>query len=192
MFTQQSEKRCAIFLANGFEEVEALTVSDLLFRAGIPTALISVQEEPLAVSSHDLTVITDTTIREADLGAFDMLILPGGMPGTANLEACVPLQEALKAFSAAGKEVAAICAAPTILAHMGLLAGRKATCYPSLREDLIAGGAQALEDSVVTDGSFITSRGVGTAIDFALAIITALRGAEAAAAIAGSIVYSKA
>ena len=191
MFEQKTEKKCALFLADGFEEVEALTVSDLLFRAGIPTALVSVNKEPVVTSSHDLTVVADICIDALDLNDYDMLILPGGMPGTPNLKNSRILTDALKEFFEAGKPVSAICAAPTILAELGLLSGKKATCYPTRLPVLAENGAEALDEQVVRCGNILTSQGVGTAIPFALAIIESILGKERADEIAASIVYQR-
>ncbi len=191
MFEQKTEKKCALFLADGFEEVEALTVSDLLFRAGIPVALVSVNKEPVVTSSHDLTVVADVCIDALNFDDYDMLILPGGMPGTANLAKTKPLTDALVRFFEEGKAVSAICAAPTVLAGLGLLRGKDATCFPSRMDVLTENGARALEDEVVRCGNILTSRGVGTAIPFALAIIELILGKEEADRIAETIVFKR-
>ena len=116
-----------------------------------------------------------------------MLVLPGGMPGTKNLEACDELMTRVDEMSQNNRNVSAICAAPTILGHRGILNGRRACCYPGLEGQL--SGASVCADTVSTDGNIITSRGVGTAIDFALAIITKLVSKEKADEIAKSVVY---
>ena len=189
MFEQKTDKKCAIFLANGFEEIEALAVSDLLFRAGIPVALVSINDEPVVTSSHDITIVADTTIAGLDFDAYDMLILPGGIPGTPNLKACGTLTDAILRFHQEGKMLAAICAAPSVFAELGLLAGKQATCHPAVTEVLKENGVVFSEDKVVVCDHFITSRGMGTAIDFGLSIVTHFLGEKEAARIAEAIVY---
>lgn len=186
-----SDKKVALFLANGCEEIEALTVSDILYRAGIPCTTVSITDSTTVVSSHKITIVADTTIDQLDWDAYTMLVLPGGVPGTPNLEACEVLMDHVKAFAASeDKYVAAICAAPSILAHAGLLQGKKATCNPCVTDELIAGGASHLTDPAVRDGNIITSRAFGTAIPFGLTILSALQGDAAAKAMADKILYT--
>lgn len=180
-------KKAYIFLANGFEEVEALTVVDLLRRAGIEAPTVSVQEDKIVEGSHGIKVEADFLFAEVKGTMADAVVLPGGIPGTPNLLACEPLMEMVLGLHAAGSYICAICAAPTILGKLGLLDGKKATCYPSCEADMPA--ADYRTDSVVTDGQFVTSRGVGTAIDFGLKIIELLAGEKEAAEIAESIIY---
>ena len=124
--------KAAIFLAEGFEMIEALTVVDLCRRAGIDLVTVAITEDKRVVSSHKVPIEADITIRELDFDAMDMLILPGGMPGTANLEASELLMAQLDAFDAAGRYLSAICAAPRIFGKKGFLKGRKATCFPGV------------------------------------------------------------
>ncbi len=179
--------KTAIFLADGFEEIEALTVVDLLRRAGIEITTVSITDETKVRGSHSIMVDSDTTLKEFDFEGLDMLILPGGMPGTANLDACAPLKEKIKEFNDKGKLLSAICAAPTVYGQMGLLNGLKACCYPGREPDLT--GAFISYDEVTKDKNFITSRGMGTAIPFGLAIIEQFQGKEAADDMAKKIVY---
>lgn len=181
-------QKTAIFLADGFEEIEALAVVDLLRRAKIDVAMVSIMESKSVYGSHGIAVEADTVIEGFDFDGVDMLILPGGMPGTTNLDACEPLKDKIKEFNDAGKMLAAICAAPTVYGKMGLLSGKRATCYPGRETDLL--GATAVTDKVVKDGNFITSRGAGTAIDFALAIIEHFQGVNASKDMAEKIVYN--
>lgn len=176
-----------VFLAEGFEEIEALTVVDLGRRAGLDVQTVSVTGDTTVTGARGIPVIADTVIGKADWDAADMLILPGGMPGTKNLEACEELMTHVDEMSHSGRNVSAICAAPTILGHRGILNGRRACCYPGLEDQLA--GAQVSTDTVSVDGNIITSRGVGTAIDFALAVITKLISREKADEIARSVVY---
>ena len=177
----------AVFFANGYEEIEALTVVDLTKRAGIETWMVSVTDEKTVTGSHGITVSMDKTLKEVDFGEVDMIVLPGGMPGTLNLEACEALMEQVKEFDKNGKNISAICAAPTIFGHLGLLKGKKACCYPGMEEDLV--GAEVSYDSVAVADHIITSRGMGTAIDFGLQIIARFKGQVAADEMAEKIVY---
>lgn len=178
--------RVYVFLATGYEEVEALTVVDLLRRAGIDCRTVSVMEDKTVTSSHNVTVTADMLFSEIADDA-DMLVLPGGIPGTPNLAAHKGLGELLKRQFQAGRWVAAVCAAPTVLGGLGILDGKKATCFPGKMEELICG--EKLTDSVVVDGNVITSRGMGTCIDFGLKMIEVLDSAETAAKIGKAIVY---
>ena len=180
-------KKVSIFLADGFEEVEALTPADLLRRAGAEVTLVSIGDKKEVAGSHGIVITADRLFAEMDFTEMDLLVLPGGMPGTLNLKACGPLLELLKDHAAKGRRLAAICAAPTVLGHAGLLNGKHATCYPGCEDGLT--GAICETDPVVTDGVITTSRGVGTAIPFALSLIAQLYGQEKADEIAKSIVY---
>lgn len=186
---ENREIRAAIFLADGCEEIEALTPVDLCFRAGVHLDKISIQETPSVTSSHGLTFQADRTVADADLDAYDMLILPGGMPGTMNLKACGKLCDAVVRADRAGKWLAAICAAPSVLGDLGLLKGRRATCNPSWEEKVAAAGAVLTHEAVTMDGNIITSQGMGTSTPFALTILCALQGKDAAEAMAKKIVW---
>lgn len=172
-----------VLLAEGFEEVEALTPVDLLRRAGVETRLVGVTGETVC-GARGIRVVTDLPMDDIDLAQADMIVLPGGMPGTTNLYADKRVTSAVRAMYEAEKYVAAICAAPSvILGGMGLLKGRRATCYPGME------GAEAVPATCVTDGKIITACGVGGALDFACALITALISREKADEIAFSVVY---
>lgn len=166
-----------IFFATGFEEVEALTVVDLLRRSKIETRMISVTGELKVTGAHGITVEMDGLIEEIS-GDVDMIILPGGMPGTLNLKANDLLSLMITNQNKQNKYLAAICAAPMVFGGLGLLEGKNATSYPGFEKDLI--GANVSDDKVVVDGNIITSRGVGTAIDFSLKIIELLQDKESA------------
>lgn len=178
----------AVFFANGYEEIEALTVVDLTRRAGIETWMVSVTEEKIVTGSHGIAVSMDKTLNEVDFNQVEMIVLPGGMPGTLNLEACEPLMEKVKEFDKAGKYISAICAAPTVFGHLGLLTGRKACCYPDMEDGLV--GAEVTYKSTAVSDHILTSRGMGTAIDFGLQIIARFQGKEAADEMAKKIVYA--
>ena len=161
-----------VFLADGFEEIEALAIVDILRRCGIETKTVSITDAPVVNGTHGVPVTADITLSEADLEGAAALILPGGLPGADNLQACDVLNKALvKAFED-GRFVAAICAAPKVLGALGILNGKKATCYPGVEGQLT--GATYLTDAVVRDGNLITSRGPATAISFAFALAEAL------------------
>lgn len=181
--------RIGVFFAEGFEEVEALTVVDICRRAGITVDMVSVDGSQSVAGSHGIGFLMDMGIEEEDFASLDMIVLPGGMPGTKNLEHCTRLMEELDHFYKEGKEIAAICAAPTIFGHRGYLNGRKAVCYPSMERELT--GACVSYEPAVTDGNVTTGRGVGCAIEFSLKIIEKLVGGKAADELAKSIVYER-
>lgn len=182
-----SMKKIGMMVAAGYEEVEMLTVVDLLRRAGMTCDIISVTRKKELTSSHNVTVLADLLFEEADFDSYDALVIPGGMPGTNNLAAHEGVCEQLKGANAAGKLIGAICAAPTVFGRLGLLEGKKAICYPGMEDQLT--GASVTVESAVRDGNVITSRGMGTAIDFGLAIVAYFDGEKAAAQLAEKIVY---
>ncbi len=182
-------KNLAIFLADGFEEIEGLTVVDLCRRAKLDITMVSIGEDLEVTGSHGIKIWADKRLSELDFEAMDMLILPGGKRGTENLENCVPLMEKLDAFYQAGKFVAAICAAPSILGHRGILKGRKACCYPGWESHLE--GAEVVREASVVSGNVITGRGMGCSIPFGLEIIAACCGKETAEEIAERVVYQR-
>ncbi len=177
-----------IFLADGFEEVEALTVSDILRRAKADVALVSIKDTKEVESSRGVKLVADATFDEMDFSETRILVLPGGMPGTNNLQAFKPLEELVLAHAVAGKTVAAICAAPKILGALGMLKGRRACCHPGFEKELI-GADVIMNRPAVLDGNIITGRSMGCAIPFGLTVLGALEGAEAAAEMAEKIVW---
>ncbi len=176
-----------IFLADGYETVEALAVVDMMKRAKLPLTMVSMNDSLTVTTSHQVEMKADRLFSECDLTDADMLILPGGMPGTVNLEENEELMKKVKAHGEAGKNVAAICAAPRILGKLGLLSGKKATCYPGNEGDLK--GADYTGGKVESDGNCITSRGMGTAVLFGAAIIEKLSDSKKAEEILGQIQY---
>lgn len=189
MSNTNPSKNVALFLADGCETIEALTVADILFRAGIPCTRVSITDTPVVVSSHKVTMIADTTVSHLNFDDYDMLVLPGGIPGTPNLKACEPLMAQVKRFYSEGRMIAAICAAPSIFAELGLLKGVRAACNPSFEDVLIRNGADLVRENAVVSGNIITSRAMGTAIPFALAIVEHYKGMEAADALGKNILY---
>lgn len=175
-----------LFLADGCEEVEALTTVDLLRRAEVEVQTVSIMGRRNIVSSHKIEIMADTTFEEIKEEA-EMLILPGGMPGTTNLAAHAGLDQIIREYAEQGRYLAAICAAPTVFGEKGLLTGKKATCYPGMEKGLT--GANVSDEKVVVDGNVITSRGLGTAIDFALTLVEILKDKTLADSIAEKIVY---
>lgn len=181
--------KVCIFLADGFEEIEGLTVVDMLRRADIEISMVSVTGSLNIRGSHDICLSADVLFEDADFSDTEMFILPGGMPGTLNLKAHEALCALLKSACQNDKYVAAICAAPIVLGSLGILEGKKATCYPAADLEAQLTGAEHLSVPVVTDGKIITSRGMGTAIEFAAVLIEKLKGQETADALLQSIVY---
>lgn len=181
--------RIGVFFAEGYEEIEALTVVDLCRRAGIEVCMVSVDGSETAVGAHGIGVRMDAALEQVEFDTFDMIVLPGGMPGTKNLEACDRLMAELDHFYEGGKWIAAICAAPGIFGHRGYLKGRKATCYPSFEKELE--GATVTGAGAVEDGNVITGQAMGGAIDFGLKIVEKLISPEAADRLAESIVYER-
>ncbi len=180
-------KQVCVFLADGFEEIEGLTVVDLLRRAGVQVTTVSITNDRVIHGAHGIDVYADSLFEEAAYDEFDMVVLPGGMPGTLNLGAHEGVVSVLKQAHAEERFVAAICAAPSVLGMNGILEGKKATSYPGFEDKLL--GAECMTDAVVIDGHVITSRGMGTAISFALALIGVLVGEEKAREIGASIIY---
>ncbi len=165
-----------VFLADGFEEVEALTAVDCLRRSGVETAMIGVTGE-VVTGAHGISVQADLVIQDLVLSeALEMIVLPGGMPGTRNLEAHPAVQQAIEYCSANCIYIAAICAAPSILGKKALLAGKQAVCYPGFEESLIQ--CEVLETPVCVCDRVITARSAGCAMQFALTLVELLCGRE--------------
>lgn len=177
-----------MFFANGFEDIEALATADILKRGGIPVKMVSIHDDKYVTSAHDATVITDMTYGEfksttdfSDADKNDVMIFPGGIPGSTNLAAKKELMELMQRHYDEGGTVAAICAAPSVV--LGLLngiSGKKMTCYDGFEGALVEKGAEYRKENTVTDGRIITGRGPGFAYDFGFAILEYLRGREAA------------
>jgi protein deglycase len=179
-------KSAVIFLAEGFEEIEALTTVDILRRADIKTDICSVKEE-FVRGTHDITVKADIKISELNED-YDMIILPGGMMGTLNLMGNEKLINLIKNYNKNNKYIAAICAAPKILNKADILSGRIVTSYPGALDNM--SGFTYSEEKIVTDGNIITSIGPGTAIEFALRIVDILKGKEIAESLRKDLIYS--
>ena len=179
--------KIGIFMADGCEEIEGLTVVDIVRRAGIHITTISISDKKEVAGAHGITFLADAKKDEVDFSTLDGIVLPGGMPGTTNLGADETVDKVIREFAAGGKLVAAICAAPSVLGQAGLLNGKHATSYPGFEPKLT--GAVTFEDPVVQDGNVITSRGMGTAIAFALEIVSYFTDKKTADKLAESIIY---
>ena len=179
--------KIGIFMADGCEEIEGLTVVDIVRRAGIDITTISISDKKEVAGAHGITFLADAKKDEVDFSTLDGIVLPGGMPGTINLGADETVDKVIREFAAGGKLVAAICAAPSVLGQAGLLNGKHATSYPGFEPKLT--GAVTSEDPVVQDGNVITSRGMGTAIAFALEIVSYFTEKKTADKLAESIIY---
>ncbi len=180
-------KSAIIFLANGFEESEALVPYDILKRASVDVTLAAVGSQLVVESSHGLKVTADILSEKAQ-NRYDLVVLPGGMPGTKNLQASDVVRQIVLDANAEGRLVAAICAAPMILGTLGLLRGKKATCYPGFENFLE--GATHERTHVVRDGNIITAAGAGAAIFFGLELVSALFDRDLADKISREIQYT--
>ena len=176
-----------VFMADGTEEVEALTVIDLLRRAGANVVTVSVMQEKKIISSHNIGIEADITIDEMDLTNLEMIILPGGLGGVASARASHAAMDALEFAWQNDKFVAAICAGPTVLADLHITDGKTATCYPGCENGM--GNANMIPDAAcIRDGKLITGTSAGCAVKFGLALVEALKGKDTADMIAQQIV----
>lgn len=169
-------KTICIFLAEGFEEIEAITPIDVLRRAGIPVETVSIMDDLAVKGAHGVPVVADKLFEEVKEDDIEMILLPGGLPGATNLFSHKGLKEMIMHFAAEQKPLSAICAAPFIYGHHGLLAGKKATCYPGFESHLK--GAEYTAALVQSDGNYITAKGPGAALAFAFAIVEKYCGAD--------------
>ena len=176
-----------ILLGNGFEETEAIAPCDILRRAGVPVQFVGLGGREIP-GGHGIAVCADITAEEMNLDEMEMIVLPGGMGGVHSILDCPAALDAVRHAWAGGRWVAAICAAPTILAKLGITDGKKATCYPGLESQM--GSAQMQSGAAaVQDGKLLTGAGPGTAIDFGLLLVRALRGEETAKKVYDGLVY---
>jgi len=174
-----------IFLADGFEEIEAIAPIDIFRRAKIEVTTISISNYKTVQGAHGIQVISDSLFSETDFTGNCILYLPGGMPGTKNLDAHEGLKDLIRKQASENKNLAAICAAPSILGKMGLLKGKEAICYPGFEDKLI--GAILSQNKIVKSGPIHTAKGAGVAVQFALKLVEELKGKETADQISGSI-----
>lgn len=167
-------KTAYVHFAEGFEEIEAITIIDVLRRADIPAKMVSITGKLAVTGAHGITTYTDQLFKDTDYTEAAILVLPGGLPGANNLNAHEGLKKELKSFYEKGEKVAAICAAPLVLGGLHILDGREATCYPGFEDKLL--GAELSNDLAVVSGNVITSRGPGTALNFSLEIVAEIKG----------------
>ena len=177
-----------VMLADGFEEIEALAFVDILRRSDIDVETVSIYAHKNVTGSHGIEVVADKVIEKTE-ELVDGIVLPGGIPGTYNLQDCSRLTEMLTYHNENKKYIAAICAAPSILGEMGMLNGKKATCYPSFEDKLI--GSVVSEEKVVVDGNIITSRGAGTAHEFAFRFIELIKGKSVSEKLRSAMLYDQ-
>lgn len=156
-------------MAEGFEEIEAVAVIDILRRGGVELKTFSISGNKNVKGAHEITILCDALFEDIDFNDGEIILLPGGMPGTTNLSKHEGLQKVLLNYQTTDKWIGAICAAPTVLGKLGIIDGKTATCYPGCEKDL--GSANYVKESVVVDGKIVTSRGVGTALEFGLKLI---------------------
>ena len=178
--------KALIVFADGFETVEALMTVDILRRGGVEVTMASIYDSVEVTSAQDIVVKTDSILKNENIMEYDIIILPGGQPGTTNLSQSNDVKLAVMAMNGVKKKIAAICAAPTVFGQYGILQGKKACCYPGLEESLT--GAEVTYDNVTVDGNIITSRGLGTALDFALEILEELTSTAKAGMIRKSVI----
>ena len=176
-----------IFLAEGFEETEAIAPGDILIRGGVGVTYVSVTGTKTVTGTHGIKFEADALFEDCDFSDAETIVLPGGMPGTNNLGAHAGVVNLFKENNAAGKKVAAICAAPMVLGLNGILAGKKATCYPGCEGN--CKGADMQKTAVVTDGNVTTSQGPGTAVHFGLELLKNLKGKETADQVAKDFLF---
>lgn len=180
-------KKVVMLFAEGFEEVEALMTVDLLMRGGVDVKLASITKEMEVAGSHGIRIGMDVTMDQVDFGEQDAVLIPGGMPGTLNLGNSPEVTRVLTEMHEAGKIVGAICAAPSVLGQCGILEGKKATCYPGFEDKLT--GAEFTDEKAVIDGNVVTSRGLGTSMEFGFSVLELLVSKEKAEEIRKQIVF---
>jgi len=178
-----------VFLATGFEEIEAIAPVDIMRRAGLKVQTVSVTGERIVESTHGIGIACDALLSEVDFSGAQMLVLPGGLPGSTNLDACQPLREAIVRHYEAGGAIAAICAAPLVFGHLGLLEGRRATCYPGVEGELK--GAICTSAIVEQDGNIITGKGPAAAFEFGYAIVDYFLGEGASMPLRNGMIYAE-
>lgn len=179
-------KRVVVPIAEGFEEIEAVTIVDVLRRAGLEVVTAGV-DGTTRTGSHGITIHCDTRMEECGISTADAIVLPGGMPGTAGLHESEHVRDAVRSLAASGRLVAAVCAAPTVLDACGVLDGKRATSHPAHAREMVR--CRYEENAVVEDANVITSRGAGTTIEFAAAVVRRLAGPDAAREVLERIVF---
>jgi len=178
-----------VFLATGFEDIEAIAPVDIMRRAGLEVQTVSITGERVVTSAHGVGITSDILLSDVDFSGAEMLVLPGGLPGSTNLDACQPLTAAIKRHFEAGGAIAAICAAPLVFGHLGLLQGRRATCYPGVEGELK--GATYTAAIVEQDGNIITGKGPAAAFEFGYTIVDFFLGEGASMPLRQGMIYQE-
>lgn len=178
-----------IFLAPGFEDIEMIAPLDIMRRAGLQVQTVSITGENIVYSAHQVGFVADVLLQDIDFAEAELLVLPGGLPGATNLDACEPLRQGIMAHYNAGRLLAAICAAPLVYGHLGILDGIRATCYPGFETELT--GAHYTAQPVEQDGQFITAFGPGAAMAFGYALTERMGKAAEAAALREGMMYNR-
>ena len=178
-----------VFLATGFEDIEAIAPVDIMRRAGLEVQTVSITGEEIVTSAHGVGIASDLLLSDVDFSSAEMLVLPGGLPGSTNLDACKPLTEAIKRHFESGGSIAAICAAPLVYGHLGLLKGRRATCYPGVERELT--GATYTAAIVERDGNIITGKGPAAAFEFGYTIVDFFLGEGASQPLRQGMIYKE-
>ncbi len=182
-------KNIAVHLAEGFEEIEAISIIDVLRRAELNATAVSITESLEVTGSHNIKVVADNLFSDVDYGVVDMIVLPGGMPGATNLNKHSGLREQIIKFNESAKYLAAICAAPLVFGSLGILKNKEATCYPGFENQLH--GAILTHRKVEVAGHIVTGKGAGVAIDFALKIVEIFKGRDLANKLAEKMIIAK-
>lgn len=178
-----------VFLATGFEDIEAIAPVDIMRRAGLEVQTVSITGEEIVTSAHGVGIASDLLLSDVDFSNAEMFVLPGGLPGSTNLDACKPLTEAIKRHFESGGPIAAICAAPLVYGHLGLLQGRRATCYPGVERELA--GATYTAAIVERDGNIITGKGPAAAFEFGYTIVDFFLGEGASQPLRQGMIYKE-
>ncbi len=178
-----------VFLATGFEDIEAIAPVDIMRRAGLEVQTVSITGEEIVTSAHGVGIASDLLLSDVDFSSAEMLVLPGGLPGSTNLDACKPLTEAIKRHFESGGPIAAICAAPLVYGHLGLLKGHRATCYPGVERELA--GATYTAAIVERDGNIITGKGPAAAFEFGYTIVDFFLGEGASQPLRQGMIYKE-
>lgn len=178
-----------VFLATGFEDIEAIAPVDIMRRAGLEVQTVSITGERVVTSAHGVGITSDILLSDVDFSGAEMLVLPGGLPGSTNLDACQPLTAAIKRHFEAGGAIAAICAAPLVFGHLGLLQDRRATCYPGVEGELK--GATYTAAIVEQDGNIITGKGPAAAFEFGYTIVDFFLGEGASMPLRQGMIYQE-
>ena len=178
-----------VFLATGFEDIEAIAPVDIMRRAGLQVQTVSITGNKIVQSAHGVGIEADLLLPDVDFEEAEMLVLPGGLPGSTNLDACQPLTQAIKQHFEEGGAIAAICAAPLVFGHLGLLEGRRATCYPGVERELK--GATYTAAIVEQDGNIITGKGPAAAFEFGYTIVDYFLGEGASLPLRQGMIYAE-